>query len=237
MTIPVVAVLNRSPVITVTEGNVLQLGRECGVTAMIGPVGIQHANLGNGRVSLLIVREIILNEFEILEGHRQVEGLIEILQRVLVHLDKSVKYLHICRLFKAHHEGFRLLGGTFTGINRIDAVALDHLHVLVAHISVNDISGGSADNRLLIALQELYTLHGGICSLVELAGKVFHGEYMGVLRLRKILLVQSINRRLGKYDMACLLEYLVADVLDIIPDKDSDIVHTGNAHIMTDLVA
>ena len=56
------------------------------MTAVIGPVGIQHTDLGHGRITLLFVLKIILDMLEILEGHSQIQGTIQFFKYVLIHI-------------------------------------------------------------------------------------------------------------------------------------------------------
>ena len=48
------------------------------MTAMVGPVGIQYADLSHGRISMLLALEIILDMLEIPEGHGQVQGTVQL---------------------------------------------------------------------------------------------------------------------------------------------------------------
>ena len=48
------------------------------MTAVVGPVCIQHADLGHGRISVFLASEIVLNVLEITEGHGQVQGAVKL---------------------------------------------------------------------------------------------------------------------------------------------------------------
>ena len=61
------------------EGNIRKLRCKCGMTAVIGPVGIQHADLRHGRITVLFSSEIVLDMLEILEGHGKAEGIVKCL--------------------------------------------------------------------------------------------------------------------------------------------------------------
>ena len=67
-----VGFLNGCTIISVFEFYILKLRREGGMTAVIGPVSIQHANLGHGRVTVFLTPEVVLDMLEILEGHSQI---------------------------------------------------------------------------------------------------------------------------------------------------------------------
>ena len=48
------------------------------MTAVIGPVGIQHTDFGHGRISLLFIFKVIVDMLKILERHRKVQGIVEL---------------------------------------------------------------------------------------------------------------------------------------------------------------
>ena len=64
--------LNGCAIISVFEFYILKLRREGGMTAVIGPIRIQHADLGHGRITVLLTSEVVLDMLEILEGHSQI---------------------------------------------------------------------------------------------------------------------------------------------------------------------
>ena len=68
-----------SPVITFCKGYILQFRLECSMAAVIGPVRIQNADLRHGRVSLLLIPEVILNMHKILKCHGKVQGIVNFL--------------------------------------------------------------------------------------------------------------------------------------------------------------
>ena len=67
-----IGLLNGCTIISVFEFYILKLRREGGMAAVIGPIRIQHADLGHGRVTVLLTSEVVLDMLEILEGHSQI---------------------------------------------------------------------------------------------------------------------------------------------------------------------
>ena len=47
------------------------------MAAVIGPVGIEYADLGHGWISFFLAAEVILDMQEVFEGHGQSEGIIQ----------------------------------------------------------------------------------------------------------------------------------------------------------------
>ena len=176
MTVAVPSRFDRCRVITVAEFYIFQFGREGRVTAVIGPVGVEHTDLGERGISLLISGIIILDEEEVLECHREIQRIIELSERRLIHGNESVKHLDIRGLREIHDKRVRLCHRCFAGIDRIDAMVTDDVQIGVTHISLNDVRRCRTDHRLLVALQESDALHGGISPLIELSRKIFYGK-------------------------------------------------------------
>ena len=59
-------------VIAVAESHIFKLCGEGGMTAVVGPVGIQHTDLCHGRIAFLFIFIIILNMKKILKGHSKI---------------------------------------------------------------------------------------------------------------------------------------------------------------------
>ena len=53
--------------------NIVNDGRECGVTTVIRPVGIDHSDLGYGRIALFLLLEILLAELDIIKIHSKTQ--------------------------------------------------------------------------------------------------------------------------------------------------------------------
>ena len=55
----------------IVDSDTVDLGQEGGVAAVVGPVGIHHADLGDGRVALFLIAEVGLQELEVVQIHRK----------------------------------------------------------------------------------------------------------------------------------------------------------------------
>ena len=150
------------------------------MTAMVGPVGVQHADLGHGRISVFLASEIVLNVLEIPEGHGQIQGVVKFPEGGLVHLAEAVEDLHVCRLLKYSYQSIRLLHRRFSGIHRVDTVALNGCQLFRGNAALNHVGGGGTDHRLLVLLQETDALYGGIRSLIKLSRQVLYAEHLSV---------------------------------------------------------
>ena len=126
-----VRILDRLFIIAIVKYDLLQLRRKRCMTAVIRPVGIQHADLCHRRISFFFVFKVILNMQEIFECHRKVQRGIEFFQRRFVHVDKTIKRDHICRLLKPGHKCLRLFKSGLSGIYRVDTVVFDCLKLFL----------------------------------------------------------------------------------------------------------
>ena len=77
--IHIISSLHRCLIITILKCDILQFSLECGMTAMIRPICIQHSNLCHRRITTLFCRKMFLNELEILECHGQSQRIIQCL--------------------------------------------------------------------------------------------------------------------------------------------------------------
>ena len=173
---------------------------------------------------------------KILEGHGQIQGIVQLFQLPFLHFCKSVKGFYIFRLLKIGHQSLRLLHARLPGVHRIDAVIFDGREFFVCDVAFDHIGGGRPDDGLLILLQKLYALYRGIRPLVKLSRQIFHRKYPRAGSCLKIFSVQIIHRRLGKYAGTCLLKNLVGNILHIIADQHPHTCHTFNSQIAADLM-
>ena len=66
-----ISVLDRFPVISFIKNYILQFCRKSRVTTVIGPVSIQHSDLGHCRISVFLSEKVFLDMKKILKRHRQ----------------------------------------------------------------------------------------------------------------------------------------------------------------------
>ena len=182
---------------------------ECGMTAVIRPIGIQYTDLGHGRITFFFVLKIILNVLEILEGHCKIQGIIQCFEVCFRHILEAVKDLDILWFREYGNQCFRFLKSCLTGVYRVDAVMFDGIKFFVCYISFYYISRCRADDRLCISIEELHTLYSGICSLVELSRKIFYRKDLRAFCGFKFLKIQVVNRRLCKYGSACFFKNFI----------------------------
>ncbi len=114
------------------------------VTAVIGPVGIDDADLGDGRLSVLGF-EVFLAELQIRQVHRKSTLLQKPPQRVFVHCVKAADGLHPGGNFVFHLQCLEFLQRGFSGLYRIDDIFLYGFNVCISEIAGQDIDSGGTD--------------------------------------------------------------------------------------------
>ncbi len=213
--------------------DVLELGAEGSVAAVVRPIGVDDANLGDGGVALL-AGEVLLAELDIGEVHGQAALGDEAGKSGLVKLGEAGEGLDVFRDGDFHLE--RGLGGEagLAGLDGVDDVVLDGLDVGGAKLAGEHVDLRGANARALAGADELYALAGRVGALIELAGQVLDGEDGGAERRRGELadLIKlgafdgklgrgGVYLRLAEDDGDAALEEVLLDTLDVVAVDDA----------------
>jgi len=198
----------------VVDLDIIQNGAEGGVAAVIGPIGVDHLDLGDGGVPLLAA-EVLLTELDVAEVHGKALLCDEVLQSLLVQLVEAVQHLHRRGDGVLHLEGGLGFQRGFAGLHRVDDVLFDLGHLGLGQAALQQVDLGGAHQRALALADELDALGGGIGPLVELAGQVLHreGHALGLGQLG----VGVVHRRLAEHRGGALLKQRLVDALDVVP--------------------
>ena len=211
----------------VVDFNGVELGAESGVAAVVGPIRVDHLDLGDGGISLLTL-EILAYEPQIGLVHCQAPIGDELGKLCIVHFAEAIE--HFDRLGGGGIGGERLSGlqPGFAGLHRIDHVLFDRGEVVVAQLAIEHIHAGRAHGRSFALADELDAFACGIRALVELAGQRFHRKHRVTGDIRQFD-AHIVHLRLAEYGGDRLAEQLLADSLDVIPVDDADVVQRFNA--------
>ncbi len=145
---------------------------------MVGPVGVDDPDLGDGGVTPL-AREILAAEARVVCVHGQAALGDKLCQLCVVPGAKAVKNLHVFWGREVLGQRARLVQPGKARLHGVHHVGLHALHVLGRERPFERVHGGRAHERPLFLADELHALAGRLRPLVELAGQVLHGKHSG----------------------------------------------------------
>ena len=98
-------------------------------------------------------------------------------------------------------------GAGLAGLDRVDHVMLDGVHVGVGQVAFQRVQLGGADGRALALGDELDAFGGGVGALVELAGQELGGEDLGAGEVGQVV-GHIVHLRLAEHGGYGLVEQL-----------------------------
>ena len=201
----------------VVDRHVVQDGAESGVAAVVGPIGVDYADLGDGGVAVLIA-EVLLAEGDVRLVHGKTAlgdksrkaGLIELAETV-EHLDGlGLGGLHVQRLGQVERGDASLDG--------VHHVVLDGIDGGLVQSARDHIDLGGAHGGALTLADELHALAGGVGALVKLARQELDGKD-GAIACGEFV-VGHIDLGLAKDGRHAGAEKLLVDALDVVAVDD-----------------
>ena len=132
----------------VVDVDLVQFGAERGVAAVVGPVGIDHLDLGDRGLASLF-GEVLLAELKIGQIHGEPALVDELLAGSGVHLVETGDGLDLAGHRHLGLQGFLGLQAGLAGLDRVDHVMLDGVHVGVGQVAFQRVQLGGADGRAL----------------------------------------------------------------------------------------
>ena len=205
---------------------IVNVGGKGGVAAMIGPVGVHDADLGDGGVPLFLVPEVILQKLQVVDVHGQAQLLQQRPQAGLVQGGEARHRFHGLGPGIFHGQGLGFVQRRLPGLHGVDDILLDGGDVLRGQVAVQGIDLGGADNRALALALELDALGGGVGPLVKLAGQGLHGkDRPGAGQVGPVADVVQLG--LGKHSGPGSVEQGFLDALHIIAVQDAHLFQGG----------
>ena len=214
--------------------DIVKLRAERGVTAVIGPIRVDHLDLGDRRVALLL-GEVLTAELQVGQIHGETTVLDELLKLGVAHRTEAVDDFHL-----AWHRHLGLQRGLdiqrgFTGFHRIDHVMLDGLDIGFGQFAFQRIHLGGTNRRTLALGDQLDALAGGIRTLIELAGQILHREHGVGTEIRQVG-VDVVHLRLAEHGRRGLGEQLLADAFHVVTVDETDVLQSFDAENGAQLV-
>ena len=187
---------------------------EGGVAAVVRPVGVQHADLGDGRLPALGA-EIALAEGDVVRVHGEAPVLDEGLEPRAVQRVEAVEHRDLGGNGVVERERRGLFQRRLARLHGVDDVFFDLGNLRVGQRPIQRPDLRRADQRPLAPGDDLDALGRGVGPLVELTGQVLHGEDRGGF-VRVGLGVDEIELRLGEDGADGVIEELGCDVLRVV---------------------
>ena len=210
----------------VLKGDAVDDGAEGGVAAVIGPVGVDHPDFGDGGVPILLL-EVALAEGDVVQIHGKAILLDEGSQTVPVQTDEARKSCHLGGDVVLNSQSVIGIQRSLPGLHGVDDILLDGGNVGIPQVAVQGVDLGGADQGTLPLRDDLDALGGGVGSLVELTGQGLHGEHHspGQLHGRG----GNVQLGLGKDGLDGVVKQLFCDVFRIVTVEQPHIGEAVNA--------
>ena len=201
---------------------------------MVGPVGVDHLDLGDGGIAPLL-GEIALAEREVGPVHRQPALGQKRRQPRLVQIEEAFKHLHVGGHGLLHPQRRSRLKRCLAGLDRVDDVALDGGHVLVGKRALQHVHGGAAHLGTRALADQLNAFARAVGALIELAGKVLHREHDPAARVGH-LQRGHVGLRLAEHRGHAAREQLFRDALHVVAVQQTQSRKPLDAHDVAQLV-
>ncbi len=220
----------------VVDLHIVEVRAECRVAAVVGPVGVDHLDLGDGRHAAFACK-VALAELDVGEVHGKATIVDEGLKTLLVEVEEAFELFHHLRLRILGLERRLLLERCLAGLDRVDHIALDLGDIVVCERALEHIDLGRADKGALALRDELHALACRVCTLVELAGERLDGEDIGAFcDWRHLLEAGVVHLRLAEDGRDALVEEFVRDAFDVVAVDDAELFEAGNAEHVPQLM-
>ena len=196
------------------------------MTAVIGPVCINHFDFCDGRISVFAL-EISLTYFDVVQIHCQTLICYKLCQCSFVHFAETIQCCHGSRNVIYHFQCICFCQSSFSGFHRVDNIFLDSFHISVAQITVQQVNFRALYQRSVLFGNDLDTFCCRVCSLVELTGQKFHCEHFRAV-LRDFC-QQIIQLRFGKYRCFAVFKQFFVNVFYVVTIQKAQTCQTFDA--------
>ena len=186
--------------------------QERGVAAVVGPVSVQHAQLGQRRIAAF-PSEIVLAERQIVHIHRQRIPGQQAGQLLPVQAEKAFQRGHALGPVVDRFQRRGNFQRRFAAFDGVDDIALDRFHVPGAGAR-QQVHLRRAHDGPFALREQLHALRGGIGALVKLPGQRFDGEHRPVPGRQ--LARHAVQRRFGENRRDGARQHLRVDMLHVI---------------------
>ena len=197
----------------VLEFNGIDGGVEGGVAAMVGPIGIDHSDFGDGGVAVFAA-EIFLAELKVIGIHCKTVFVYKFFNFFSLKLTEAFKSCNFGGNVIFDCKGFGFFKTCFSCFNGVDYVFFDFSDFGIGKFAIERINFCGSDGGSFALGNDLDALCGGVCSLVKLTGKIFNRKSCSTGKID--LFGNDIELGLGKNVFFGVIKKLFADVFRVI---------------------
>ena len=189
------------------------------MAAVIGPIGVDHADLREGGIASLLA-EIVAAEADVVLVH--CEGVLfnKGRKRLPFHLQKAVERLHFGGNGVRNMQRFGEGEARLAALHGVDDILFEGGERLIRDVPVHRIELCRAHEGTLALGDELDALRGRVGALIELPGEVFHGEHSGARKVDTFR--RPVHLRFGKHRLDAGVEERFFDILRVVAVDDAD---------------
>ena len=204
------------------------------MAAVVRPVGVDHTYLGDGRVTVLLVAEVGLEEGQVVKIHRKTQRLLHLVQGSGIHVDEALNRCDLGGNLVDSMQGLGLVHRCLAGFDGVDEVTADLVQISIRQLALEHIDLCGSDDRTLALSHQLDALCAGISALVELTRQGLDSQN-GVCTLGRgeRLVVAHVGHRLREYDVLGLGIDCLVHALNIVA---AQIAHAGQGFDLQKIV-
>ena len=191
------------------------------MTAVIRPIGIDHADLSNGWSTFFGFFKVFLAEGNIAKVHCQTIVFDEVTKSLLIQVAESIQNCNISRNIVWCMQSFRSFQRSLHRFNRVDQVCFDAGKFFIAD-ALNYIYLCGSNGWTIMLCSQLDALCSGIRTLVKLSWQELNGKYLFILRKSRQRIIYIIYLWFRKDCFLCKFKVLVRNIFDIITIQDTD---------------
>ena len=207
------------------------------VTTVIRPVGINHTQFCDRRRAVFSIAEIFLHKDKIFLAHGKSMCRVKALELDAGHLRKLRQRLYIPRHGNPHLERRWCFKGRLTALHAIDEISLDLFKDEVTDLADQHDNARCAHIGALPLRHELYALRCRSRRRVKLPRQRLNGKDPRIGESGQCILIDSVDRRIGKDNIPYLFKLLVAQALHIIARNHAYCAQVGQTERLHKITA
>ena len=196
------------------------------MTAVVGPVGVDHTDFRDGRITVFGIPEIFLTELDITQIHCQTVVLHKLIQFCCSQINETGKCFNGCRNLIICIEGFRQFHSSLTAFYGVDEVSLYLFKFSIGNITDDHINLCRAYTAAFTLQEDLNTLFAAVRSLVKLTRQIFHRKHALASAEGRQFLVNIVNCRFGEHGRDCFFKCFFGQLVRIITIENTDTGYT-----------